>query len=274
MSMSLSKELNALKEKAEEILKELQMNCSFNEENYDEALEQLTAIDGWTESQSTDEGYAEGYDRYASQERRVEEMKARLDKIKAENFTLETFLGLVFETDCIIKLERNILPPEVLSEICTRNNVNVFLLNDSRYSVKEMFSSCISPETDTWQAREILALLKSLRAHSLAYLIRHTLKHPLCDGRVNTYPIQRIVDSLCELQDLDYLEEVVTLGMLDVYINQDNILFGYGYLVLDYMVNHDFGKDVGIDFKELRYQKAQAEKAKQQAELNALMGFK
>lgn len=260
--------------KAQSILKELQMNCSFDEENYDEALQRLTAIDGWTESQSTDEGYAEGYDRYAAQERRIEEMKNRLDRNKAEIFTLETFLGLVFETDCVLKLEANILSPEVVSEICTRNNVNDFPLNHSRYSVKEMFSRCISPKTNTWQAREILALLKSLRAHSLVYLIRHTLRHPVCDGRVNTYPIQRIVDSLCELQCLEYLEEVVTLGMLDVYINQHDILFGYGYLMLNYMLRHDFGKDVGINFKELRYQKAQAEKAKLAAELNALMEFK
>ena len=72
--------LITLKEKAEKILKELQMNCDLDYENYHEALDQLTAIDGWTEGQSTDGGYAEGHDRYARQEEYIKELKAQLDK--------------------------------------------------------------------------------------------------------------------------------------------------------------------------------------------------
>jgi len=244
-------ELITLKEKAEKILKELQMNCDFDYENYHEALEQLNAIDGWTESQSTDGGYAEGHDWYSTQEKRVEEMKARLDRSKAESFTLETFLGLVFETDCIVKLEADILPPEVVSEMCSTYNVNHFPSMHSYYSVEEMLSGCISPETNTWQAREILALLKSLRAHRLVYDIRHTLKHPTCDGRVNTFNMHCIVHKLCELQYLEYLEEVVTLGMLDLELS------GNFKAEVKYMVNHDFSKDFGIDFRKLRYAKAE-----------------
>lgn len=258
-------ELNTLKEKAENILKELQMNCSFDQENVDDAEYQLTAIDGWTEGQSTDEGYAEGHDWYASQEQRVEEMKARLDQKKAEAFTLETFLGLVFETACVFKLEANILPPEVVAEICNAYSVNHLPSMHSYYSVEEMLSRCISPETNTWQAREILALLKSLRAHSLVYSIRHTLRHPVCDGRVNTYPMHKILHDLCELQYLEYLEEVVTLGMLDLVIVNDF------KTEVKYMVKHDFGKDVGIDFRKLRAQKAQAEKAELDAEFETLL---
>lgn len=88
-------ELITLKEKAQTILKELQMNCDFDYENYHEALDQLTAIDGWTEGQSTDGGYAEGYDRYARQEEYVEEMKARLDRNKAEVLFLEALIALL-----------------------------------------------------------------------------------------------------------------------------------------------------------------------------------
>lgn len=71
------------------------MNCSFDWEDYHDALNQLTAIDGWTESQSTDEGYAEGHDWYARQEQRVEEMKARLDRNKAEVLFLEALIALL-----------------------------------------------------------------------------------------------------------------------------------------------------------------------------------
>lgn len=252
-SMSLlnlnQSELITLKEKAEKILEELQMNCDFDYENYHEALDQLTAIDGWTEGQSTDEGYAEGHDRYASQEEYVEKLKARLDRNKAETAFFEHLMFLVFETDYMDRIQRNIFTNlEYLEEIARKYKL---VMPISRVYFFQVFRNDVSrldiTKCSVWEQREILAYFKHKKSCVLIEEIQDALR--LGAG---LYYITFLMD---ELNQMERLEEIITLGMLDVHIEGQNN-------ELSHMLNHDFGKDAGINFRELRAQKAQAKKVK------------
>lgn len=205
--------LITLKDKAQATLEELQMNCDFDYENYHEALDQLTAIDGWTESQPTDVGYSEGRDWYAAQKECVKELKAYLNHSEAKVLFFKAIMTLVFETNFITKLETNILTEEVVSAIYDTNNVNGFSFTHFEYSLKEMLLKLINLKTSTWQAREILALLKHLRTQDLFY----ELKFIFGDFYSSVYE-ERVKTFICDLKYLEYLEEVVTLGMLDLVL--------------------------------------------------------
>jgi|13_taG_2_1085334.scaffolds.fasta_scaffold00872_5 hypothetical protein len=277
-SMSLlnlnQSELNTLKEKTQSILEELQMNCDSDYEDYLQALDQLTAIDGWAESQSTDGGYAEGHDRYASQEEYVEEMKMYLDDSEAKVFFYKSMMFLIFETDYVDRIQRNILDSEYVDRIGQKYNLcelDHLIKDEDRLTqaFKNYLSTVPKLNPSVWELREILAWFKHCWSNELEKAIRMTL----C-GEYNTVHYSYLVnDYTKQLTYLERIEEVVTLGMLDVYQIVEECCFDFGWpesnlqrkkllnRELGYMLNHDFGKDVGIDFKKLRYEKAQAELA-------------
>lgn len=102
----------------------------------------------------------------------------------------------------------------------------------------------------------------------------------------------RITTNLKSIIEINFLEELLSYGFLDLYkswVQQSSLLETSHFVLssslslecepfaslktISYMLKHDFGKHVGIDFRELRAQKAQAEKAELDAELKALMGL-
>ena len=153
-----------------------------------------------------------------------------------------------------------------------------------------------------WEYREILAVYKHLAASRIHRIIVSSFQET---SNSTIY----IKDAIKSLVFLEKLENLITYGMLDIYdtawwmSNFDNCI-NYGYCLgscncddpggefcnheycsvcqtgIDLntrakrlsskLLNHDFGKDAGIDFRKLRYEKAQAEEAELDAELKLL----
>lgn len=155
-----------------------------------------------------------------------------------------------------------------------------------------------------WEYREIIAVYKHLAASHIRRII-------LSRFQETSNSAFYIKDSIEELYFLEKLENLITYGMLDVcdnlwWFSHFDSCVDYGYCLgtcncddpefcnheycsacqtgvdletrtkrlLSKLLNNDFGKHVGIDFRKLRYEKAQAKKAELDAELKSLMGFK
>lgn len=98
----------------------------------------------------------------------------------------------------------------------------------------------------------------------------------------------KIVKNLKTISEINFLEEFLTYGFLDLYkdwiqessFSETGHSFPFSFnheakpfaslKTINYLLKHDFGKDVGIDFRKLRYEKAQAEKAKLDANFKFL----
>jgi len=88
----------------------------------------------------------------------------------------------------------------------------------------------------------------------------------------------RIIKNLKTISEINFLEELLTYGFIDLYkgwiqesSSFDPVVKPFASLkTINHLLKHDFGKDAGIDFRKLRYEKAQAEEAELDAELKLL----
>ena len=100
----------------------------------------------------------------------------------------------------------------------------------------------------------------------------------------------RVTKNLKRIIEIEFLENLLTYGFLDHYrdwIRQSPFHKTGHYLPfwwarkslggiksISYLLTHDFGKDVGVNFRKLRAEKAEVEEAKLDAELQILLGVK
>lgn len=152
--------------------------------------------------------------------------------------------------------------------------------------VKAFYSQIFEPKfkgLSVWQIREVLAVLKHYISKRLLNILKNTVK---IDEHVKKYGfdeyyceyleelhlgILKYDKYLEELVHLDFLEEVLSVGMLDLH--QESFFLSYpigdeGEPLLGalcYMLKHNFGKDVGIDFQKNRAEAAEAELAAHEA---------
>ena len=245
-------DLNALKEKAEAVLEKLQTHFDSRLEDYNEVL---TALESGIFYDYDCPGYMS-----SSLEDRKEWYKERLDSKEAEIHFFESLMALVFETDYLNQIQRNILDPDTMLNLSDKYGLERKAVSNWREAPKITYdkvfgkSYTVSHEIEnysTWEQREILAYFKSQCCSCLMSQLERALT---MHEYLHSYKLAKLT---ADLVAINRLEKIITLGMLDLYIEirkydipwggrSDEQLQKLLNRELGYMLNHDFGKDVGV----------------------------
>lgn len=254
MNLNLNQsELNTLKEEAMAVLEQLQTDYNSRLEDYNKVCTDLQL------------GIFYDYDSpgymSSSLEDRKEWHKERLDSKEAEIHFFESLMALVFETDYLERIQRNILSSEIMLHLSDKYGLERKAVSNWREAPEITYDRvfgkyyAVSHEIEkfsTWEQREILAYFKSQCCSCLMSRLERALT---MHEYLRSYNLSRLT---ADLVAINRLEEIITLGMVDVYIKIRKYDIPWGgqsdiYLQkllnreLGYMLNHDFGKDVGVE---------------------------
>lgn len=169
------------------------------------------------------------------------------------------------------QLEKNLLPEDYIQSVKEAPSSRIDSIG------KFYFNVCGRNDFEglsTWESREIVAVIRHHCSRNLIrilknaisfdeYVEKHGEDHYYYDYLLGLDERLLYDQYIEELARLDFIEEAITLGMLDLH--EDSYLRTYEFEGQNlfggvcYMIKHDFGKDAGIDFRMLRAQKVKDE---------------
>lgn len=171
------------------------------------------------------------------------------------------------------QLEKNLLSEDFIQSVKHSPNPRIDSIR------KFYFQSVEDPKFEglsAWECREVLAVIRhhcskrliSILKNAMSldeYVEKHGEDHYYYDYLLGLDERLLYDQFIKELAHLDFLEEVITFGMLGLHEEsiqhcRYNAVIGkplFGGLC--YMLKHDFGKDVGIDFQKNRAEAVKAE---------------
>ena len=167
---------------------------------------------------------------------RIEEIKEYRKAQEAYLYFYKSLLTIVFETDFLSQLERNVLDYDTLESIDCKYDIRRTYrrwannTNTVRKIFKNYFSWIDVTKRTNFEKREILAYFRSRFTQELLQMIVVTLTRE--EG--NYKP--SFARYFKQLARLEYLEEVISLGTEDLHINSLNLS--------RYVLNYDFGMGV------------------------------
>lgn len=185
---------------------------------------------------------------------KFQEFRAYVEEHEAYLPFYKMLLSNIFETDFFSQVERNMLDYDTLEKIEQKFNLRrtyrrwVNNTNTVAKIFKNRFSWIDVTKRPNSELREILAYFRSRFTRDLLAYVSVTFEREEGKHRPD------FAHYFEQLARLEYLEEVITLGTLDLHIHALDLS--------EYMLNHEFGKGVKVNVGKLRYEKALAKKVK------------